>query len=126
MTIKLETLLNMNQTLKAIINNEEQVDALLKFKLLGIMKALEGPVANFEIIRNEKILEYGKKAEDGTCQIDKEDTEAVKKFRDSLTEVLNSTVDVTFEKIQAADIFNKGVSAEYLVGLYPIIEGGTI
>lgn len=126
MTIKLETLLNMNQTLKAIINNEEQVDALLKFKLLGIMKALESPVANFEIIRNEKILEYGKKAEDGTCQIDKEDTEAVKKFRDSLTEVLNSTVDVTFEKIQAADIFNKGVSAEYLVGLYPIIEGGTI
>ena len=61
MKIKLGNVLEINNVLKSIIDNTElKIDALFKFKLLGIMKSFEIPIANFEIIRNEKIKEYGK------------------------------------------------------------------
>lgn len=121
--LKLGNVLSLNQTLKSIIDdNETKVDALFKFRLLGIMKSIEGHVANFEAIRNEKIVEFGKETEDGNIQIPKEDAEAIKKFNDSLTGVINSEVKINIEKLKASDVFNKGVKAEYLMGLYPIIE----
>lgn len=123
MKIKLGEVMNLNQTLKSIIDdNNTKMDSLFKFKLLGIMKSLENHVSNFEIIRNEKIMEYGTETENGNIQIPKDDSEAIKKFNDSLLEVLNSDVDITIEKLKSADVFNKGVKAEYLMGLYPIIE----
>ncbi len=123
MKIKLGEVMNLNQTLKSLIDdNNTKIDSLFKFKLLGIMKSLENHVSNFEIIRNEKIMEYGTETENGNVQIPKEDTEAVKKFNASLVEVLNSDVDITIEKLKSSDVFNKGVKAEYLMGLYPIME----
>lgn len=113
-------ILSLNQTLKMIIDDQEaNVDALFKFRLLGIMKSIEGHVANFETIRNEKIVEFGKETEDGDIRVPKD---AIKKFNDSLTEVINSEVHINIDKLKASDVFNKGVRAEYLMGLYPIIE----
>ena len=55
MKIKLGNILEINNVLKQIIDNTElKIDALFKFKLLGIMKSFEMPVANFDAIRNEK------------------------------------------------------------------------
>ena len=124
MKIKLSTVLEINNIVKAIIDNAElKIDPLFKFKLLGIMKNLETPVNNFETIRNDKIREYGEETEDGNVSISKEDSEAIEKFTKDLNNVIESDVEVNIEKLKASDVFDKGVPADYLVGLYPIIEG---
>ena len=127
MKIKLGNVLEINNVLKQIIdNNELKIDALFKFRLLGIMKNLEVPIANFEVIRNEKIKEYGKELEDEngnkSIGIDANDKDAIAKFSEDINKVIDSEVDVNIEKLKATDIFDKGLPTEYLVKLYPIIE----
>ena len=123
MKIKLGTVLDLNAMLKAIIDNTElKIDSLLKFKLLGILKNIEIPVNNFEVVRNEKIREYGKENDEGNIGISADDTESMEKFTNDLNEVINSEVEVNIQKLKAVDVFDKGLPAEYLVGLYPIIE----
>lgn len=122
-TIKLSELININQTLKYIIESTDiKIDSLLKFKLLGIMKSIEPMINNFEIIRNEKIREFGTEMDDGSIQIVKDDMVAIQKFSESLEDVINSEVKVNIEKIKASDIFNKGIKAEYLAQLFSIIK----
>lgn len=122
-TIKLSELININQTLKYIIESTDiKIDSLLKFKLLGIMKSIEPIINNFEIIRNEKIREFGTEMDDGSIQIVKDDMVAIQKFSESLEDVINSEVKVSIEKIKASDIFNKGIKAEYLAQLFSIIK----
>ena len=123
MKIKLSEVLNINNLLKTIIdNNNVKIDPLFKFKLLGIMKNIESDVMNFETIRNEKIREYGKADEEGNIRILTEDEESMKKFTDDMNSIVNSDVDVNFSKLKPVDVFDKGLPAEYLVGLYSIIE----
>ena len=123
MEIKLSTILELNNMLKAIIDNTElKIDSLLKFKLLGILKNIEIPVNNFEAVRNEKIREYGKENDEGNIGISADDTESMEKFTNDLNEVINSEIEVNIQKLKATDVFDKGLPAEYLVGLYSIIE----
>ena len=123
MKIKLGTVLDLNAMLKAIIDNTElKIDSLLKFKLLGILKNIEIPVNNFEAVRNEKIREYGKENDEGNIGISADDTESMEKFTNDLNEVINSEIEVNIQKLKATDVFDKGLPADYLVGLYPIIE----
>ena len=123
MKIKLGTVLDLNAMLKAIIDNTElKIDSLLKFKLLGILKNIEIPVNNFEAVRNEKIREYGKENDEGNIGISADDTESMEKFTNDMNEVINSDVEVNIQKLKATDVFDKGLPAEYLVGLYSIIE----
>ena len=123
MKIKLGIVLELNNMLKAIIDNTElKIDSLLKFKLLGILKNIEIPVNNFEAIRNEKIREYGKENDEGNIGISADDTESMEKFTNDLNEVINSEIEVNIQKLKATDVFDKGLPADYLVGLYPIIE----
>ena len=123
MKIKLSNVLELNNMLKAIIDNTElKIDSLLKFKLLGILKNIEIPVNNFEAIRNEKIREYGKENDEGNIGISADDTESMEKFTNDMNEVINSDVEVNIQKLKATDVFDKGLPAEYLVGLYSIIE----
>ena len=123
MKIKLSNVLELNNMLKAIIDNTElKIDSLLKFKLLGILKNIEIPVNNFEAVRNEKIREYGKENDEGNISISVDDTESMEKFTNDLNKVINSEVEVNIQKLKAVDVFDKGLPAEYLVGLYSIIE----
>ncbi len=127
MKIKLGNVLEINNVLKLIIDNTElKIDALFKFKLLGIMKSFEIPIANFEVIRNEKIKEYGKELEDEngnkSIGIDANDKDAIAKFSKDINKVIDSEVEVNIEKLKAIDVFDKGLPTEYLVKLYPIIE----
>ena len=123
MKIKLGTVLDLNAMLKAIIDNTElKIDSLLKFKLLGILKNIEIPVNNFEAVRNEKIREYGKENDEGNIGISADDTESMEKFTKDMNELVNSDVEVNIQKLKAVDVFDKGLPAEYLVGLYSIIE----
>ena len=127
MKIKLGNVLEINNVLKSIIDNSElKIDALFKFKLLGIMKSFEIPIANFEVIRNDKIREYGKELEDEngnkSIGIDADDKEAITKFSEDINKVIESEVDVNINKLKSIDVFDKGLPADYLVKLYPIIE----
>ena len=127
MKIKLGNVLEINNVLKQIIDNSElKIDALFKFRLLGIMKNLEVPIANFEVIRNEKIKEYGKELEDEngnkSIGIDANDKDAIAKFSEDINKVIDSEVEVNIEKLKAINVFDKGLPTEYLVKLYPIIE----
>ena len=123
MKIKLKDILQINNILKAIIENSEiKIDPLFKFKLLGIMKGIEIPINNFESVRNEKIREYGKENEDGNIGISNDDTESIKKFSEEMDKVINSDVEVNIQKLSPGDVFDKGLPADYLVGLYSIIE----
>ena len=127
MKIKLGNVLEINNVLKQIIDNTElKIDALFKFRLLGIMKNLEVPIANFNVIRDEKIKEYGKELEDEngnkSIGIDANDKDAIAKFSEDINKVIDSEVDVNIEKLKAIDVFDKGLPTEYLVKLYPIIE----
>ncbi len=122
-TMKLEELLNVNSFLKAIIDNTDlNVDCLFKFRLLGIMKIFEPHVQNFESIRNEKIIEYGKKDDDGNVKINADDKEALEKFGNDLKKILDTTIELDYQKLSPDDVFNNGVPSDYLVGLYPIIS----
>ena len=127
MKIKLGNVLEINNVLKQIIDNSElKIDALFKFRLLGIMKNLEVPIANFNVIRDEKIKEYGKELEDEngnkSIGIDANDKDAIAKFSEDINKVIDSEVDVNIEKLKAIDVFDKGLPTEFLVKLYPIIE----
>ena len=127
MKIKLGNILEINNVLKSIIDNTElKIDALFKFRLLGIMKNLEVPIANFTVIRDEKIKEYGKELEDEngnkSIGIDANDKDAIAKFSKDINKVIDSEVEVNIEKLKAIYVFDKGLPTEYLVKLYPIIE----
>lgn len=121
-TLKVGEILNIDKTIKEIINDSTIQDALTKFKLLGILHKLEPYILNYNVIKNDKIKEYGEKNEDGSIMISPDNKEAIQKFSDSLNPVLNSDIDVPLEKLKAIDVFNKGINAEHLIGLYSIIE----
>ena len=127
MKIKLGNVLEINNVLKQIIDNSElKIDALFKFRLLGIMKNLEVPIANFNVIRDEKIKEYGKELEDEngntSIGIDANDKDTIIKFSEDINKVIDSEVDVNINKLKPVDVFDKGLPADYLVRLYHIIE----
>lgn len=121
--LKLNEVINMNTVIKNIISDKNiELDSLAKFKFLGIINSFKGHIENFEVIRNEKILEYGKDNEEGQKYIDTKDTETLKKFSEELSLILNSEVTVNIEKIKIDNIFDKGISIDYLTVLYPIME----
>lgn len=121
--LKLNEVININKTLAAIIDDSHaKINVLLKFRLLGLMKAIESHISNFELIKNEKIIEYGKKNKDGTFQISKDDIKAVAKFRKDIEQVLDSDVTICVDPFKPDEIFDKGLKSEYLSALYPIIR----
>lgn len=137
--MKVKEVLNYNRIIKAIIDNANDVNSLVKFKLLGMLKQFEPIVANFETIRDEKIVKYGKTTEDGQIAIispkkddfendeefekaSKEYEDIIKKFTSEMDEVLDSEIDIEIKKFNYDDIMNAGVPSDYLVAIYALIE----
>ena len=121
--LKLNEVLNINVAAKNIVSDENiKLNSLTKFRLLGIINSFKGHIENFEVIRNEKIMKYGKSDDDGNIRVDGKDEETLKKYLDELSDVLNSEVTINVEKIKYDNIFNKGFSIDYLAVLYPIME----
>lgn len=122
-TLKFNEILEMNRTLKEIIDDTQtKVECLLKFKLLSVLKILEPHVSSFESIRNEKIMEYGEPTKSGGFQIPKDNIEAIEQFNNDLRKILDSDVVININKLKASEVFDKGVKAEHLMNLYHIIE----
>lgn len=122
--MQLKDIITLYHTLKTIIDGDKElkIDALFKFKLLGIMKNIETPVANFDFIRNEKIQEYGTQDEQGRFSISPDNQEAIEKFKEDLNKVTCSEIDISIEKLKAKEAFASGIPADLLIGLYNIME----
>ena len=119
--MKLAQILNLNYVIKKIVDDNKITSPLLKFKLLSIMKVFEPSVNNFDIIRNDLILKYGTKNENGNFEIAKNDAEAIKNFNSEIEKIANEDIDIIVPKIKADEVFNAGISADYLLSLYDII-----
>lgn len=121
-SLKVNEVIGLNDILKSIIENDKvKINALLKFKLLGIMQSIKLNITNFEIIKNEKIVEYGKETENGIYQISNDTPEAIEKFKRDIEQVLNSEVTININMLKPDEVFDQGLTSEYLMGLYPII-----
>lgn len=122
--MQLKDIITLYHTLKTIIDGDKdlKIDALFKFKLLGIMKNIETPVTNFDFIRNEKIQEYGTQDEQGRFSISPDNQEAIEKFKEDLNKVTCSEIDISIEKLKAKEAFASGIPADLLIGLYNIME----
>lgn len=137
--MKLETILQYNDIFKNLIDNAKEINALVKFRLLGIVKQFEPIVTNFEIVREEKIRQYGKQQENGSIGIvspdrdkfeneeeyNKAETEfhdAVAAFNADMNELLQSDVDIEIKKFKPDEVIDVGIPADFLVLLYDFIE----
>lgn len=137
--MQVKKVLDYNKIIKAIIDNEKDIDALVKFRLLGMCKQFEPIVANFETVRDEKIMQYGTITEDGSTGIippnkedfnndeefekaQKEFEETVAKFTDDLDKVLDSEIQIEIKKFKPEDVMDAGLPADYLLAIYDLIE----
>lgn len=121
--MKLYKVLKLNHSIKSLIDRQDiKLNTSFKFRLLGIMKSIEPYLENFEIIRNEKIKEYGTVDEDNKITIDENDTEARNKFSKDMENLLHTNVNLHIKKIKSKDAFNAGVPADYLVRIYDILK----
>ena len=110
--LKFSEVFRINTVLKTIIeDNKAKINALLKFRLLEIMRSMEPHISNFEIIKNEKIVEYGKETEDGIFQISKDNTEGMEQFEKDIKQVLDSEVLINIDMFQPDAVCYKGVSS---------------
>lgn len=129
MKMTLNDALVLNDIVKGMIDNTElKISSIFKFRLLGIAKNLEMPVSNYQMIREEKIREYGTEVVDdegnptGGIEIKAEDKDARKKFEDDMVEFINTEVEVDISKLKVQEVFDAGVPSDYLVHLFNIIE----
>ena len=136
--LTIQQILDYDASLKSIIDNVKDVNALVKFKLLGMCKQFEPIVSDFTTIRNEKIMKYGTPTEDGYAVVppDKSKFESdeeyaaaesayedrFKSFETEMSELLGSEVDVVVTKFKSEDILNAGLPADYLLHIYDLIE----
>ena len=121
--MKLYEVDKLNHIIKLLFDDKDvNLGAKLKFRLLTIMKQLAPHIESLVTIRNEKIQEYGTVDDNGQYILDPKDTEKFVKFQEDIDALINEDVDINIQKIKASDLFECNVPADYLVGLYDIIE----
>lgn len=118
--MKLIDIVNKNQILKQIVETKD-IPVTFKFKVLGVMKAIEPFLVNLETIRNELINKYGETKEDGTISLARE-SENFPVFAKEYEELLNGETDYDMPKFKASEIMNIGIDTNLLLGMYDIIE----
>lgn len=136
--MKVKDILNYNRIIKDIINNGTNISALTKFKMLGMLKQFEPIITNYEVVRDEKIKEYGVLTDNGNYGIfvpQKNDFEneedyqkavdqyenVINQFDADMNEVVDSEADIKLNKF-GKEILDAGISADYLLALYELIE----
>ena len=137
--MKINDVLRYNRIIKDIIQNATDVNALVKFKLLGMLKQFEPIVDDFETVRNDLIRKYGKLGEDSNYGVflpkrdDYEDDDSynkaveeyeqiINKLNDELKKVADSELDVKIQKFKYTDIMDSGLPTDYMLALYDLIE----
>lgn len=127
MTLKLKNILDLNNVLKSVIDNKDlKIDALLKFQFLGILNKIGNNIENYELVKNEKIKEYGTEFTDDngnkTFGIKPDNVDAIKSFTTDMSNVIDADVEIDIQKLKAENVCNIGLSSDELLVLYPIME----
>ena len=137
--MKVSEAIRYSDVIKSIVDKAPDVSALVKFKLLGMAKQLQPVVDSFETVRREKIFKYGTSDGNGGASIlepkredfenDEDYNKALSNYKETVTkmskeleEVLLSDVEVNIKKFKYTEIIDAGLSADYLVALYGLIE----
>lgn len=132
-------ILNYNKIIKNLIDNATDINALVKFRLLGMLKQFEPVIQNYEIVREDFIKKYGTYDESGRFGIfpperkeditDEEYNKSVAEFdklmvqfNDALDEILNSESNIEIKKFKYTEIMDTGIPSDYLVAIYDLIE----
>lgn len=134
MTVK--NVLDYNKVIKSIIEDVDGVSSVIKFKLLVMLKQFEPIVSNFNIVRNDKILEYGTPDGNGDYTIPEpirenfsteeeyqHAQEVMDRFITEIDELLDSEVEIQIKKLDV-EVMNSGIPTQYLLRIYDLIEGG--
>ena len=136
--MKVKDILHYNKIIRNIIDSGEDINALTKFKMLGMLKQFEPIIENFSIIRDDKIRQYGTPTENGGYMISPPKKESfendadynkaidefedtIKKFNADIEEVANAEVETKIKKF-GIEIMDTGIPADYLLALYDLIE----
>lgn len=131
--------LKYDEIFKMIIDNNKDINALVKFKMLGVCKQFEPIINNYKTVRYEKAIQYGTDDGEGSVIIrmpQKENydsdelyntavaeyEDAIKNFSADIDKILDSEVDIEITKFKYSDIMNAGVSADNLIAIYDFIE----
>lgn len=126
MKIKLGEALKANKIIREMLENIELNDTAFKFKLLLLANALQPMEQNFDMLRNQKIVELGTKTKDENghenSYIPAEDAEAINKFNESMEQLLSTEITIPVDKLKAQDVFDKNLSVDYMIGLCSVIE----
>ena len=137
--MKLVDAIKIYSAVKGIVEDDFNVDVTLKYKLLGVVRAISPAIEDFENLRNEYFIQNGEQLEDGSIVIKKpkeEDFDNEDSYNDALKEydrkieyikkqtdkLLNSDVSINIPKLKKDEVFNCGISVERLSELYEIIE----
>ena len=94
MKLKIYNVINIYTTVKALIENDNLNDSILKFKMLGILKSLETSMSNYQTIQYDTIKELGTPVfndngeETGNYTIPSENKEAVEKYIKTMNKLL--------------------------------------
>lgn len=121
--------LDYNKLIKTIIDEDKDITALAKFKLLGMCKQFEEVVKNYDDVRDACIRKYGTVGEDGVAKVvvpnensDQDVKDAYNNLVAELNAVLDSKADIEITKFNYEDVINAGLSSDYLIALYDLIE----
>lgn len=121
--MKISDIVKLNSVVREIVDNKDlAIKSVFKFKLFTILKDIEPVITNFETVKNEKILEFGEQDENGNYSIKQENTEAVKKFMDAITPVLESDIEVEIHMLKSCDVFDSGLDTDRIIGLMEIVK----
>lgn len=124
MKLKINEIVSLSEAIKNIIDDTDTtISPLMKFKLLGILKAIIPYVENFEIIKNDAIRKYGKTDENGNISVSAEDKESYEQFIKEIEPAYLYEVDVDIKKLSPEEIFGAKLPTRYLLALYSIIDG---
>lgn len=132
-------ILNYNKIIKNLIDYATDINALVKFRLLGMLKQFEPIVQNYEKVREDYITKHGSTDESGRFGIfppKQNEGEAdedfknrvteyeniLKNFNTALDEILNSESNIEIKKFKYTEIMDAGIPSDYLVAIYDLIE----
>lgn len=99
--INLKDILNAKPTIEKLLG--EPLPAIMAYELRKFFKIIEEEFDNFNKIKNDKIIEYGEKKEDGTYFIDK-DNKNYQKFIDEINELLDKEIEINSPKLNIENL----------------------
>lgn len=138
--MKTKDVLKYNSAIMKIIDNATDIDALGKFRLLGILKQLQPTIENYNNVRDDLIRQhaniFGDNSVAGIVEPNRDNfeneedyieafnhfTECKNNFDKDIEKLDKSVVNIDIKKLNYQDVMNAGIPSAYLLDIYDLIE----